>query len=1132
MADLSTLNPSQKEVYNTYIANDIPEEDAFGLVSGTVTQEDYFNKLDSQVKPKNEEEEAEQLGYDVNLMKSTGSVLKERAAGSEGIQDISPEDTFQRSGPTQEEVFNLRGIRTDVDKEAPGSIRTALSFALPNESLQLIEGKNLLKKYLVNEKGIKPDLVEKFKDKIEFRYEPVGKGTDQEMNALVYKIPKELGGDGMFYAYNSPKQRPTMGDVKAIAGDAIPVASAITGGTIGSLGGIVGTTLGSAGGTFAGELTKLYIGKNVYGLHADMDEEEFDRIALETAALSASVDLVATPALLGIAQVIKRSVLTGAKEKLSSDTIKKFIASGGKVAPEITDALEEATQVLIKAGASEKEASEWAAISVANAIPESGIFPKGSEADIVYSKILNDANKKAQTLQIERKIIKTLTGLDNIPEKQADEIIDATGNKIKQLRQDELIATDANVADAFANLQRTKKDFYKDPVTSDIDSIAVTFNDVNQQIASQISNTKTQLIKAAKDNNIIVDLDTRESVRVFNNILREYSTKVTKKLPKKFDLKTATQAEREAYNSAKSVNEFIDLLQIEGKTDLIQKQLKVIKKGSTNLEPMTYDEAVTIRAFIRQAEASPNFPVPVLNALRKLKGDFNTAITKATGGNKETAKLAKEYEELLFNYRNTFLEKLSSEVGRGSSSRVTPNVKLLGKNRNVFNSFMDDTEQGLINAEKLGNLINLKQFNTNQTNKVTNALYENYYNKVFPKAIGEAAEKRMTHKEFIDKYGDNYRLILGDKKYNEFAKSNKAALNQFQQSVDKQVKIQNKVSEYLPGINIETLNTGNPEAIVKEIFRVGKNSDITGLIKSINKLNPQLTTDIRRIYLRQFLKNVTVDVETRAGGTFGGLGTRGEAARGLNGQALNNFIDNNRSVLQQLYGENFVSAYRTLGRALEAIQAPLKLGKTGAPGLTEAANKAGLFVDIFAGPLNHKRLILNRIARIHDGFDLGGDSLDLLMDYDKFVEAAKKSFLGESYPLILDTLSKSKKPADKRLAVKLTKALGLNPKFSGYSFNLLKNPLTTKEYLKENITEGTRYVLGKPDTELEGQPGVFTPIDEVINKVVGSKGETLAKKLDRNITPKVKKLFNMILRGKEFQEKDFMREEFEKKLAK
>jgi hypothetical protein len=44
-------------------------------------------------------------------------------------------------------------------------------------------------------------------------------------------------------------------------------------------------------------------------------------------------------------------------------------------------------------------------------------------------------------------------------------------------------------------------------------------------------------------------------------------------------------------------------LQVEGKTDLIQKQLNIIKKGLTNLEPLTYDEAVTWRAFIRQAEA-------------------------------------------------------------------------------------------------------------------------------------------------------------------------------------------------------------------------------------------------------------------------------------------------------------------------------------------------------------------------------------------------------------------------------------------------------------------------------------------------------------------------------------------------
>jgi hypothetical protein len=1109
MADLSTLNPKQKEVFNTYISNDIPEEDAFGLVTGTVAQDDYFKKLDSQVNPKDQDEALSLEGYDVDLMKSTAKILKNRVATSEGIQDVSPEDTFQRSGPTQEEVFNFSGIRTDVDKEAPGSIRTALSFALPNESLKLIEGKNLLKKYLVNEKGIKPDLVEKFKDKIEFRYQPVGEGTDQESNALVYKIPKELGGDGMFYAYNSPKITPTIGDVKAIAGDAIPVVGAITLGTFGSAAGPGGTVAGSGTGTFIGELTRLYIGKNVYGLHADMDEEEFDKAALQSAALSASIDLVATPALLGLGQIIKRSVLTGAKEKLSGDTIKKFIAKGGKIDSEIVKALDDAKKILLKAGVSEKEADDYLAISVANAIPESGIIPKGSKGDIVYSKILNDANKKAQAANVEKKVIKTLTGLDNVSEKEADEIIDAAGNRVKQLRQDELIATDANVADAFGNLQKTKQSFYKDPVTSDIDSIAVTFNDVNQTLGANLSNYETQLIKAAKNNNIQINLDDKEALKVFNKIIKDYSTKVTKKLPK-IDLKKATQAEREAYNSIKSVNDLADLLQVEGKTDLIKKQLNIIKKGLTNLETLTFDEAVTWRAFIRQAEQSVNLPKPTLNALTKLKGVFNKAIDDATANHPETAKLVQKYDDTLFNYRNTALEKLSNTFGAGASSRVTKNVKLIGENRNVFNSFVEDTPQGLVNAEKLGNLINLKQFNSNQTKKVTNALYENYYNKVFPKASGETAE--MTHKQFIDKYGDNYRLILGDKTYNEFAKSNKSALNQFQKSVDKQIQVQNKISEYLPGINIKTLDTGNPTAIVDEIFRVGKNSDISGLIKSINKLDPQLTTDIRKIYLRKFIKEASVDVETRTltGGT-------GEKVTGLNGQSLSNFLENNKEVVKQLFGDSFYSAHRDLARALKIIQEPLAVGKTGAPGLTEAANKAGLFVDIFAGPLNHKRLILNRMGRIYDGFDLGGDSLALLRDYNKFVEAAKKSYLGGNYPLILDALGKSKKPADKTLLKRFIKA------FEGsrarYSINPLTNPLTTKEYIKSQLED---------KGDLEGQPRVFTPVDTIFEGL--GEGGKLA--YNKALKPIIQKLFGQVVGGKEFKEKDFIKEEFEKKLAK
>ena len=1109
MADLSTLNPNQKEVYNTYIANDIPETDAFGLVTGTLSQDEYFAKLDSQIKPKDEKEEAEQLGYDVNLMISTGDKIKQRTKANEGVSEYSPEDALNAAGPTLEEVYNFSGIRTDTDKEAPGSIRTALSYALPNESLKLIEGKNLLKKYLIDEKGIKPDLVEKYKDKIDFRYQEVGKGTDQKSNALVYKIPKELGGDGMYYAYNSPKLYPTIGDVKSVAGDAIPVVAAITGGTVGSMYGHIGTVAGSGAATFAGELAKFYIGRNVYGLHADMDEKEFDKAALESAAVSAGIDLLATPAFLLIGQGIKKAAFTGAKDKLSGDTIKKFIASGGKISPELQAAFDDAEKILLKGGASQKEVDDYLAISVANAIPESGIIPKGSKADIVYSKMLEDANKKAKAAQIERKIIKTLTGLDNVPEKQADEIIDSAGNRVKQLRQDELIATDKNVADAFGNLQKTQKSFYKDPTTSQIDSMGITFNDVNQKIGAELSNLETKIIKAAKSNNIQITLDDREALKVFNKIIRDYSTNIYKRLPKKFDPKKATQAERQAYNAKKASNDLADLLSAEGKTDLIKKQLNVIKKGLINLETMSFDEAVTWRAFIRQAEQSANLPAPTLNALRKLKGVFNTAIDDATANNPQTRELVDKFDDLLFNYRNTYLEKLSNTIGAGPGSKITKQVSLKGTGRNVFNSFVEDTPEGLINAEKLGNLISLKELNSNQTKKITNALYENYYNKVFPKAPGEAGE--MTHKQFIDKYGDNYKLILGDKTYNQFAKSNKAVLDQFQKSVDNQIKIQNKVSEYLPGINVKTVDTGNPTAIVDEIFRVGKNSDISGLIKSINKLDPQLVTDIRRIYLRKFLQRSTVDVETKT--MTGGAGA---GAKGLNGQALSDFLENNREVVKQLFGEEFLSAHRALARALTFIQEPLKIGKTGAPGLTEAANKAGLFVDIFAGPLNHNRLILNRIGRIYDGFDLGGDSLALLRDYKRFVEAAKKNYLGGNYPLILDTLGKSKKPADKNLLKRFIKAVG--PTRARYTINPLKNPLTTKEYIKSQIDR---------EGDLEGQPGIFTPIDEVVSKIADA-GVFVGKELGL----KIKKLAESLYSGKKFKEKDFIKEEFEKKLAK
>jgi len=1114
---MEELSQTQKDVYNTYITNGIDKDDAEGLVRGTLSQDVFFAKLDAKEKPKDISSQLEVEGYDTKLIEKTGKVIKDKIDQSEYLRSLDVDSAFNTYGPTQENVFNFSGIRTDSEKELPGSLRFDLSFGLPNPEYKVREAKKLYKKYLVEEKGFKPEDIEKYNDKIEFKLEKVGTGQDQ-YDALIYRTPKELGGDNIFYAANSPKVYPTLGDFKAITGDLIPVTGAVTGGTAGSfISPIVGTTLGSAAGTFTGEITKLYIGKYVLGLHDDIPDEEFDKMAMQSAALSASIDLVATPAFLGVAQAIKGSILTAPKEKLSKDTINKFIKAGGNLDSEFTKTLDDAKLILTKAGVEEKVANDYLAISVANAIPEAGIIEKGSKSDILYSQFLEKANKRVTAKEVERKVIKNLTGLDTIDTKAADDIIDNIGSNVKRIRQDEVAAANQSVKDAFNDLSKTKISFYKDPASSEIDKIGVTFNEINQTVKPQLGVLEEQIENAAKNNNIKITLEDKDSIKVLNNIIKKYSVDIKKELPDITKVKLSPK-QLKAYNEQKSINDLVDLLNEYGQSDILKKQLNVLKKGLVNLDTMSFDEAVTWRSLIRNAERETTGDLK--NAFTKVKGTFNTAIDDATQNNPGTRELVDQYDDLLFNYRGSFLEDLTKQFGYGDSSRVLKPLELVGNNRNAFMSFMNNTTEGLNNAEKLGNLINSKNINSNQQSRIKSSMYEFYYGKVFPEVAGETQGK-LSHKEFINQFGDNYRLILGDKEFSKFANSQKSALDTYQKFIDNQIRIEKIVSDKLPTLNINKLEFKNANAIVDEIFQNGKKFDISGLIKQLNSVDKELVNDIKKVFLRKFLQGTSSDVTVP--GLLYGYGGGGKYF-GLNGRNLGKFLEENSKTVESIFGKDFLDAHRSLAKALDLIQSPSITTKEGAAGLTEAANKAGLFVDIFAGPLNHKRLILNRLGRIYDGFDLGGDSLALLRDYNRFTEAAKKSFLGGNYPRILDKLGESKNPQNKKLFSNFFKSI--NTPYVGLEISgplkIAQNPLTTKEYLKSKLE----------DKQMPGETGVFTPVDEVIGSLIGTKGSTAPKWLAKNINPKVNKLVEMLVGGYKERRKSPDKEEFEKKLLK
>ena len=154
---MEDLSKDQKDVYNTYITNGIDKNDAEGLVRGTLSQEAFFSKLDAKEKPKDVNSLLDQEGYDTKLIEKVGKKVKERKESSEYLAESGPDDrmTFDALGFTKEEAFNFSGVRTDTDKELPGSIRFDLSFSLPNSEYKVAEAKKLYKKYLVEEKGLK-----------------------------------------------------------------------------------------------------------------------------------------------------------------------------------------------------------------------------------------------------------------------------------------------------------------------------------------------------------------------------------------------------------------------------------------------------------------------------------------------------------------------------------------------------------------------------------------------------------------------------------------------------------------------------------------------------------------------------------------------------------------------------------------------------------------------------------------------------------------------------------------------------------------------------------------------------------------------------------------------------------------
>jgi hypothetical protein len=129
-----------------------------------------------------------------------------------------------------------------------------------------------------------------------------------------------------------------------------------------------------------------------------------------------------------------------------------------------------------------------------------------------------------------------------------------------------------------------------------------------------------------------------------------------------------------------------------------------------------------------------------------------------------------------------------------------------------------------------------------------------------------------------------------------------------------------------------------------------------------------------------------------------------------NGALLFKFIKNNQALLRNTFNDEFVKAHTQLSRSLMLLQdTPEEIIKRLDPNLTQATRLYGKFIDIIYGPLNHRRLILSRMSNIYDHFDIDATTYSKLLNYQLYIENAKKNFIMGSYPRVLDKVLKNEK---------------------------------------------------------------------------------------------------------------------------
>jgi len=1116
------LSEEQLKDINELLEADVSIEDAKKIVTGTYKEEDnkkidFENKSEYQI----DKEFLANDGIDLDLIKKTKpeaiKISEEIFVDSAGIET-------QGGYIPAKILYELNGYNADKKNEITGDIRFNLGFGLDGAQFKENNIKNMLIKRITESGEYDKEILANYLDKIEVKSVDLNyKGTSKK--GLVYRIPKELGGTGMFSAVDSPKI--SSSDLSDAVADSGPIVASIIGGTVGSALGPLGTIGGSAVSAGFAEYARLMYGYHSLGLQNDLySPEEFNEVALNMSIKYAAIDAVATGVFLAGAKLILPTILN--KNQLSTSTIKEFVETQGKTNTGIFKEVNKVKEQMKKDfNFTQTEVDNYFAVSVGKAILNSDQLIKKSSAAqrALLSDEVTKLEARAEFKAIEDKIIKQTTKVSEVGNKKADSII---ANIQKQIvGQAEVGIKEAELAliKNSKGLITLEKSFVDDAAGRYLDEFGVTLDDTYKILEARIATLNKNIENGVMKNKTPIKFNVSTAIKIIENDLKRFTFKKGLFPNKLKTIGKKTSPENAA--KIKDSNTLFKLSQLfnEAGFQKTGNVLKDVKEGFKVLQKkqnLTLRDIVTVKNAVNLLiETTEN--ATSVGAFKQLSKNINQNISKAIVDSGDTV-LAKEFAEQLELQnlkRSTFFKNFADDFGSSTTKEGMENLKY--SSEKLFNRIINDSDAARVEAMAFGDLIKKNLVPAATVEKIQQTLYRNYFNKVIPSADNVA---EMTHKEFFKKFGKNYESLLGKKLYSKLAKDSDGVFKAVDESLKGVNEINATVAKFLPGIeNWSILRNSGPGEIVEFILSPAF-TKTANLTKLLNALPVQTVKEIRELFLTRMMKDVTGEsfVPNKIAQMIGGTPLRTGT---INGVKMNAYLSKNTSALKQLYSAEFFSTMRSMADVLEMLQPKVGVGKAADASARQATENAALFIDMIYGPLNHKRLILNRASRLFDKMGLSSDNLMLFSDYGLFVEAAQKNFLAGNYPRWMTKLPQKERGVFITKAMKLINKtidfanLGLN-RGAGlrkmFSANPLKNPMLAKEYLEDKY-EGD-------DDRMEDNADMFFPVDVAGKYAIKALMAVFGK--GKEVT--LDKVTEAFSESEKVQERNLKEEEFNKKL--